>query len=67
MHGLGNDYLYFFGEVPDDVVEAIEMPGERYVMGIQWHPEGLVNCPDHQNIFKELIAHAIAYSEKKSK
>lgn len=52
---------------PDNVVEAIEMPGERFVMGIQWHPEGLVNCPEHQNIFKELIAHAIAYSEKKSK
>jgi putative glutamine amidotransferase len=23
----------------DDVVEAIEMPGRRFVLGVQWHPE----------------------------
>lgn len=23
----------------DDLVEAIEMPGQRFVLGVQWHPE----------------------------
>lgn len=25
--------------VPDDVVEAIELPGRRYALGVLWHPE----------------------------
>lgn len=24
---------------PDDLVEAIELPGRRFVLGVQWHPE----------------------------
>ncbi len=24
----------------DGVVEALEHPGKRYVIGVQWHPEG---------------------------
>jgi putative glutamine amidotransferase len=23
----------------DDLVEAIELPGARFVLGVQWHPE----------------------------
>lgn len=30
MHGLGNDYLYFFGEVPDDVVELTKKLSDRH-------------------------------------
>lgn len=29
-------------EAPDGVIEAIEHPGERFLMGVQWHPEDLV-------------------------
>jgi putative glutamine amidotransferase len=24
----------------DGIVEAVEFPGKRFVMGVQWHPEG---------------------------
>ncbi|MHB9032354.1 MAG: gamma-glutamyl-gamma-aminobutyrate hydrolase family protein [Anaerolineae bacterium] len=27
---------------PDGVIEAIELPRAAYVLGVQWHPEGLV-------------------------
>lgn len=27
---------------PDSIVEAIELPGAGFVLGVQWHPEGLV-------------------------
>ena len=30
MHGLGNDYLYFFSEVPDDVVELTKKLSDRH-------------------------------------
>ncbi len=31
---------------PDGIVEAIELPGERFVVGIQWHPENMVFAPE---------------------
>lgn len=38
--------------VPDDVVEAVEMPGERFVVGVQWHPEELTEFPEAQVLFR---------------
>jgi putative glutamine amidotransferase len=26
-------------EAPDSVIEALELPGERFVLAVQWHPE----------------------------
>lgn len=37
--------------VPDNVVEAVELPGERFVVGVQWHPEELVEYPEAQKLF----------------
>jgi putative glutamine amidotransferase len=31
---------------PDGVVEAIEVPGDRFVVGVQWHPENMVFAPE---------------------
>lgn len=28
-------------QAPDGVVEAVELPGERFVLGVQWHPEDM--------------------------
>jgi putative glutamine amidotransferase len=30
----------------DGVIEAIEIPGERFVLGVQWHPENMVFAPE---------------------
>ena len=53
--------------IPDDVVEAIELPGERFVIGTQWHPEALSEDDNMQNIFRTLVKEAAAYKAKKSK
>lgn len=37
--------------LPDQVVEAAELPGDRFVLGVQWHPEELVECPEALNLF----------------
>lgn len=43
----------------DGVVEAIESPAHRFVIGVQWHPEAMWNRdPDHQELFRELVAAA---------
>ncbi len=40
---------------PDGTIEAIENPGDRLVIGVQWHAEGL---EDHGPLFDLLIAAA---------
>ena len=45
---------------PDQVVEAIELPGSRFVVGVQWHPEELTALDDAKNLFAEFIQSAAA-------
>jgi putative glutamine amidotransferase len=46
----------------DQVVEAIEYPGNRFCMGIQWHPEEL---PEDSVLFRGLITAAQANSSSR--
>jgi putative glutamine amidotransferase len=41
----------------DGVIEAIEAPGEP-VLGVQWHPELLVDRPHHRALFEWVVAAA---------
>ena len=41
--------------VPDGVVEAVELPGERFVVGVQWHPEELTEFPEARKLFAAFI------------
>ncbi len=52
--------------VPDRVIEAIEIPGDRFVVAVQWHPEEMVNHPEHQNLFRKLVAEAKRTAAKRS-
>ncbi|MGH2536683.1 MAG: gamma-glutamyl-gamma-aminobutyrate hydrolase family protein [Candidatus Promineifilaceae bacterium] len=35
--------LTITGTAPDGVVEAVELPGHPYALGVQWHPEVLID------------------------
>lgn len=48
----------------DQVVEAVEAPGERYILGVQWHPEELIAHEAHKALFEELVAQAAALMGK---
>jgi putative glutamine amidotransferase len=40
----------------DGVIEAVESPSHRFVVGVQWHPEAMWNqAPDHQELFRAFI------------
>ena len=41
--------------IPDGVVEAIEMSGERFVVGVQWHPEEMTHMESQLEIFRTLV------------
>ena len=39
----------------DDVIEAVELPGKRFAIGVQWHPECLPEEPAMQRLFSEFF------------
>jgi putative glutamine amidotransferase len=43
------------GVAPDGVIEAIEMPGRRFCLGVQWHPEYAIS-PADQAILRAFVA-----------
>ncbi len=40
---------------PDGVIEAIELPGRRFALGVQWHPECLQDKSEMRALFAELV------------
>jgi putative glutamine amidotransferase len=54
---LGSD-LVAVAWAPDGTVEGIEDPGERFVLGVQWHAETLDRGPVHPRLFEALVAAA---------
>ena len=44
----------------DGTIEAIEAPGARFMLGVQWHAEGLVSQPRHLALFEALVVAARA-------
>jgi putative glutamine amidotransferase len=43
----------------DGIVEGIEDPGPRFVVGVQWHAEGLIGFERHRMLFEALVAAAV--------
>lgn len=44
--GRLGDGLVVSGRCPGDgVIEAVELPGERFLVGVQWHPENMALAP----------------------
>lgn len=40
---------------PDQVVEAIELPGDRFAVGVQWHPEELTAREEAKALFRAFV------------
>jgi gamma-glutamyl-gamma-aminobutyrate hydrolase PuuD len=48
------------GTSDDGTVEAVELPGRRFVVGVQWHPE---RSGEDLRLFEALVAAAVKQSE----
>lgn len=44
---------------PDQLIEAIELPGERFALGVQWHPEGMTGDEKQQELFRVFVQEAL--------
>ncbi|MBI4771764.1 MAG: gamma-glutamyl-gamma-aminobutyrate hydrolase family protein [Chloroflexi bacterium] len=43
---------------PDGIIEALEVPGHPFGLGVQWHPEWLQHMPEMRNLFRVLATSA---------
>jgi putative glutamine amidotransferase len=55
LKGIG-DGLVVAATAPDGVVEAVEDPGRRFHVGVQWHPENFYRTGEFRAIFEAFIA-----------
>lgn len=63
IHRLGEGLLAS-GHSPDGLIEAIEAPGEAWVVGVQWHPEMFEESdPKTRALFQAFIDAANAFGE----
>ena len=50
----------------DGIPEAIEVPGERFCLGVQWHPEYTWRKMETDfNLWKSFVSAAAAYRESR--
>ena len=50
------DRLQVTAVAPDGVIEAVEIPGQRFAIGVQWHPEWLFeDYAEHRRLFEGLV------------
>jgi len=49
---------------PDGVVEAIEAPGARFCVGVQWHPENFWGTGEFRGLFEAFVAAARERTER---
>ncbi len=55
------DGLDIVAHSPDGIVEAVEVPGHRFAIGVQWHPEFLYEKqPEMRRLFAALVEAARA-------
>lgn len=47
--------LVITGRAPDGVPEVLERPGSRFCLGVQWHPEDLLEYPVHAALFSHFV------------
>lgn len=58
INRLGNG-LMISGTTGDDIIEAIEMPSHSFVVGVQWHPESMLeSAPNMKQLFCALVRYA---------
>lgn len=58
VDALAECFVVTAKSVPDDVIEAIEVPGDRFVVGVQWHPEELITREEAARLFRTFVEKA---------
>jgi len=52
---VGEGFDGIVSAIDNNIIEAIELAGQKFVLGVQWHPEYLCGIEEHFRIFKEFV------------
>lgn len=55
VDSVADGFVVSAWSVPDYVVEAMEMPGSRFAVGVQWHPEELTCRNEARKLFAAFV------------
>ena len=55
VDAVADGFVVSAWSVPDDVVEAMEIPGKRFAVGVQWHPEELTSRDEARKLFSAFV------------
>lgn len=67
QHITDSGNLRISGRSPDGLIEAVETEGERFVLGVQWHPElQAIFELKEERIFKTLVDSAVKWKNQKT-
>jgi putative glutamine amidotransferase len=58
--------LEVVARAPDGVVEAVEVPGAAFELGVQWHPEAIADRPEQAALFRAFVDAARRYAPSTS-
>jgi putative glutamine amidotransferase len=47
--------LHPTGTAPDSLIEAVELTGHPFGLGVQWHPEAMPDSPQMQALFRAFV------------
>ncbi len=50
--------LRVLAQAHDGIIEAVQMTDKRFFIGVQWHPERLIERPEQRELFKAFVAAA---------
>lgn len=50
-----SDEVFVSAISPDGIIEAIELPKHRFAIGVQWHPERLLDEQASQSLFSSFV------------
>ncbi len=68
IQAFPNNLFDIVAVAPDGVIEAIQMKEKKFVLGVQWHPEKMVEYDkDALKLMNYFINEAIIYKEDKDK
>jgi putative glutamine amidotransferase len=57
--------LHAVAWAPDGIVEGVELASSRqFVVGVQWHAEGLVSRSEHARLFERFVHAAAAHDRE---
>ena len=55
VKNLAEGFIVSAWSEPDQVIEAMEQRGDRFVVGVQWHPEELTTMDEAKALFRAFV------------